>query len=199
MPYRMDEFVEGEFYHVYNRGLLKQQIYFGERDYLRFLEKLEKYLQESKFRLHAYCLMPNHFHMLLEQGEGETLTDLMNRLQGSYGRYFNIRYNKKGNVFEGRFKVKHIKTDEYMLQVAKYIHRNPLEAKLVKRLLDYPWSSYRSYLSDVCEPFVTSDFVLSYFSRRRGGQKDFQSFVEEQFDGSEVLQVADELIDIEDD
>jgi len=196
MPYRTDEFAAGEFYHVYNRGLAKQKIYMVDRDYERFKESLAELLPKTNLELHAYCLMPNHFHLMIRQCGDIVLTELMNRLLGSYAQYFNKKYDRRGNLFEGRFKVKRIDSDEYALQVSKYIHRNPGEAGLVKRLLEYPWSSYRSYLSDVCEPFVTTDFNLNYFSRHNS-QSDYQQFVEEQFESERVLKVADYLIDIE--
>lgn len=192
MPYRKVKFAAGGFYHVYNRGLLKKKLFKVVRDYSRFIYKLSVLIAELPFRLHSYCLMPNHFHLLLEQvEEGVDVSELMNKLLGSYGKYFNTKYQGKGAVFEGRFQAKQIQTDPSLLQVSKYIHRNPLEAGLVDRLLDYPWSSYPSFLSDVAEPMVTTEFLLGYFSPRVGKVQDFQAFVEEGFKDEEMLRLRD--------
>ena len=146
------------------------------------------------FRLHAYCLMPNHFHLLLEQlKDNVPVSELMNKQLGSYGKYFNTKYQSKGAVFEGRFQAKEIQTDPSLLQVSKYIHRNPIEAGLVTRLIDYPWSSYPSFLGDVAEPMVRTAFLLEYFSSRQGKVRDFRAFVEESFAEGELLPLQNVL------
>lgn len=198
MPYRNDPFVKDCFYHIYNRGLSRAEIFHKVRDYRKFTEKLAEYLEITGHELHGYCLMPNHFHLLIKQTSDEPLNLFLGRLQNSYGKYLNEKYHRKGNVFEGRFKAKLIDSDEYLLQVGKYIHRNPLEAGLVKKLLEYPWNSYWSYVGEVGEIFVKTSFVLDYFSNRKGRQQDYREYVEGNFDESEILVLAKELIDVED-
>ena len=194
MPYRKVMFAAGGFYHVYNRGFLKKTIFKEVRDFRKFTHRLSVLITKLPFRLHAYCLMPNHFHLLLEQlKDNVPVSELMNKQLGSYGKYFNTKYQIKGAVFEGRFQAKEIQTDPSLLQVSKYIHRNPIEAGLVTRLIDYPWSSYPSFLGDVAEPMVRTAFLLEYFSSRQGKVRDFRAFVEESFAEGELLPLQNVL------
>lgn len=197
MPLRREVFVDGEFYHIFNRGLNKRQIFFGQRDYKRFFKKLEELVDETSHQIHAFCLMPNHFHILIRQEGDNSLTDFMNRLQGSYGKYINIKRDQKGRVYDGRFKAQHIDSEEYLIYVSKYIHRNPLEAKLVTRLSDYRWSSYGSYLNKDKVPLVTEDLILGYFSKKKGRQQDYKEFVEEVFVPEEIIYYAPGFIDVD--
>lgn len=196
MPYRREDFSVGDFYHVYNRGLLRQIIFPKRSFYERFLTRLGDCLLTYDFSLHAYCLMPNHFHLLLQQNGNWSLTDMMNSLQASYSKYLNIRLNKKGQVFEGRFKAKRIDGDEYLLQVSKYIHLNPLKAGLVDKLLLYRWSSYQSYVGGLKEVFVTTDFVMGYFEDF-GYQGSYLEFVNSGFKDEDLVLMAEEFVDVD--
>ncbi len=198
MPYRKELFQPNCFYHVYNRGILKRQIFFVDRDYEMFLSYLGRSLEkiQGAFLLHAYCLMPNHFHLIIEQRKESSLSGLIGGCVGVYVKYFNQCYKRKGGLFEGRFKAKLIQTDEYLLYVSKYIHRNPINAGLVRKGVDYKWSSYVSYLSELKQPFVETETILSCFKSYVGGGS-YGDFVEEKPIPEIVsLKIGKELFDV---
>ena len=172
----------------------------GERDYERFLETLDFYRkiptpmklsdfrrgipnwkkldnQKSLIQVHCYCLMPNHFHLLIKQLEENGTSHFMRKISDSYTRYFNTKYDRVGSLFQGVFKAKLIETDEYLLQLSKYIHRNPFpldewEGKI------YPYSSYNYYLTGNSHPFCDTSFISSYFSNTNQNVT-YKAFVEE--------------------
>ena len=137
---------EGGFYHVYNRGNRKQNIFLEESDYLKYLEKLRKYKEKYNISIICYCLMPNHIHFLLRQNSKEPIYKFIHALHTSYSINFNRKYNKSGHLFQGRYKQKEVDEDEYLLQLSSYIHLNPVVDGLVKKLEDYQWSSYLDYI-----------------------------------------------------
>lgn len=121
-------------------------IFFVDEDYARFTSNLKKYSALLKFDVYAYCLMPNHFHLLIKAGKVH-LSKIMQKLVTAYTMYLNKKYNRVGHIFQGRFKSIVIEKESYFLKVATYIHLNPVEAGLVKLPGDYLWSSYPEYLS----------------------------------------------------
>lgn len=174
------------FYHVYNRGHNKQTIFHDARDYRRYLTRLGEYLKKHPVTLLAYCLMPNHIHLLLRQDGEEPIDRFIHRLHTAYTMYFNKKYEKVGAVFQGRFKAKLIDTEEYLLHVSRYVHINPVELihaqgrALSVKLAAYPWSSYGEYLEPrgklLCDPTL----VLSYFFKLpTQGRTTYRSFVDE--------------------
>ncbi len=147
-------------------------------DFKRGMEKIKKVENQIDLvDIYAYCLMPNHFHFLLKQRADGGITRFLRKFANSYTRFFNTKYDRVGPLFQGTFKAKLIDNDEYLLQVSKYIHRNPL--KIHKgNLNSYPYSSYNYYLSKEKHPFCDTEFILSYFSRSNPNLS-YQSFVEE--------------------
>lgn len=173
----------------------------GKRDFWRFLETLDYYRiepvplklsdfrrglvkirkldnQKEVVRIYCYCLMPNHFHLLVQQLEDNGITALLRKVSDSYTRYFNTKYERVGSLFQGPFKAKLIESDEYLLQLSKYIHKNPFEFPHgVWEGDKYPYSSYGFYLSGEPHPFCNTDFILSYFSRTNP-HLSYREFVE---------------------
>lgn len=146
-------------------------------DFKRGMEKIKRIENQIELvEILCYCLMPNHFHFLLKQNTDGGITHFVRKFANSYTRYFNTKYDRIGPLFQGTFKAKLIENDEYLLQVSKYIHRNPL--KLNSNLYSYPYSSYVHYLSQDKHPFCNTEFILSYFSRT-SPNLGYQSFVEE--------------------
>lgn len=209
MPIRKTAFYDEGFYHVYNRGVEKREIFLDDKDYQSFLGILRAYLEPEikrdktilqgraleRIRKHslaeevslvAYCLMPNHFHLMFQQRTSTAITNLMRRVLTAYSMYFNRRYERVGSLFQGRFKAKEITNDDYLLHLTRYIHRNPLEAKIVKiqNLEKFEWSSYPNYLGLVENGWVKSKAILDYFSSVNN-QADYKSFVE--FETEEAL------------
>ena len=137
---------EDAYYHVMNRGRGRQKIFHGEDYYNAFLDTLNEAHERFGLQIHAYCLMGNHYHLLVKTPEGE-LQRAMRHIGGVYTQRYNRLKRTDGALFRGRYKAILIDDDEYLLHVSKYIHRNPLEAKLVRQLERYLWSSYPCYLN----------------------------------------------------
>ncbi len=136
---------EGALYHVITRGNNRQAIFKDEADYRTFLGLLERGKQKHPFYLYAYVLMPNHVHLLLER-QTDSLSRIMQRLLTGYAQYWNRKYRKVGHVFQGRYKAILCQKDAYLSELVRYIHLNPVRAKMVRRPEDYVWSSHRAYL-----------------------------------------------------
>ncbi|KKS04961.1 hypothetical protein A2W70_05760 [Candidatus Curtissbacteria bacterium RIFCSPLOWO2_02_41_11] len=163
MPYRGPIFFAGGYYHVYSRGSEKRTIFLDKADKKRFTSKLKEYKTLHNVSVISYCLMPNHFHLLIKQNTDEPISKFINRLNLAYAMYFNKRYERVGPLFQGRFKAINVDNDEYLLHLTRYIHLNPLEVLGGNRLEDYWWSSLRIYLGMTDDDIVDTDFVSSYF------------------------------------
>jgi putative transposase len=163
-------FEDGAFYHVYNRGNHKQQIFFEKRDYERFLEKAKLYQEKYPLKIIAYCLMPNHFHFLVQQLAPNALSQFFSDLCNSHSRYFNIKYEAVGHLYQGRFKAKKVEKDEYLIYLSAYIHLNPVDLfaflpkdELMTQLRLYHWSSLAIFLSKINDDLVDPSPVLNFF------------------------------------
>ena len=128
-------------YHIMIRGINQQNIFSYDDDYKRFLVILAKYHRQSNYEIYAYCLMGNHIHLLLKEGK-ESLATSMKRIGTSYVYYYNWQYDRKGHLFQDRYKSEPVEDDAYFLTVLRYIHQNPLKAGLSDDISSYPWSSY---------------------------------------------------------
>ncbi len=177
-------FIQGGFYHVFNRGNRKQNIFLNAKDYKRYLDKLKDYKKEHDVSVIAYCLMPNHIHFLLRQNGPKPLSFFIQRLHTAYSKYFNIKYNQVGHVFQDRFKAKIVDRDEYLMHLSRYIHLNP--SKLTKKLPVYKWSSYPAYISDIDDELTETKLILSLFKRKNqtidDAKREYKLFVRSQED-----------------
>lgn len=190
-------FQKGSFYHVYNRGNRKQNIFISNRDYERFLKRALTYKKKFEISILSYCLMPNHFHFLLKQDSDASITNFMLRLGTSYAKYFNIKYGEVGSLFQDRFKAKLIESDEYLLQLSRYIHRNPKEILPLTpgvELGDYRWSSYPIYMQKAKNDLVDSDFILNYFAQSNPSA-DYEKFVEFDYKDEDIGLIRDFLLE----
>jgi REP element-mobilizing transposase RayT len=150
--------------HVISRGNRRQQLFFCERDYRLYLELLEEALARYGVRCYAYCLMPNHVHLLLD-GSQEAISQLLWRVNGRYAQWFNRSYGLSGHVFQGRFWSEAIESEQHLLELARYIVNNPVRAGLVADAREWPWSSLRAALALVRAPrFLTTSWLLQQFS-----------------------------------
>ena len=165
MPYREPIFFTGGYYHIYSRGSEKRIIFLDRADKKRFLSRLKEYEHLHNVSVVCYCLMPNHYHLLVKQNTDEPISKFINRLNLAYAMYFNKRYERVGPLFQGRFKAKNIKTDEYLLHLSRYIHLNPLELVSQRKVEDYLWSSLKGYVTSYEEDFVDYGLVMSYFGK----------------------------------
>lgn len=153
---------ESGIYHAMLRGIDRQQIFEDSEDYLRFIDILQECREECGFKLYAYCLMGNHVHILLKVEE-ESLETIFKKIGGRYVYYFNVKYRRVGHLFQDRFKSEPVEDDAYLLTVLRYIHQNPIKAKLCSKIADYPYSSYAEYLND--SGSIDKDFVLRILPR----------------------------------
>jgi REP element-mobilizing transposase RayT len=163
-------------YHVMSRGNVGSLIFIDDKDRKKFHFYLGKYTELFSFRVHAYCLMDAHIHLLVESSN-QSLSEYIRRLLTAYTVWFHRRHGTWGHLFAGRFKSLVVDKGSYLVAVSRYIHRNPVDAGLVKSAKDYPWSSMRAYLrSDVAPPFLFTGEILGWF---RGDVKEYEKFVRE--------------------
>jgi len=168
----------GAVYHVLCRGNNRQKIFRDDLDRRRYLEKLFHYCELKEVSLLGYCLLSNHIHLLVETPQGN-LSKMMQAFQTSYTLYLNRRHGRSGHVFEQRYKALLVDKDNYLLQVSRYIHRNPVEAKLVGRPQDYRWSSYGAYVSGKVVRRLTTSLVLEQLGGNRKEQiRNYREYVE---------------------
>ena len=142
--------------HVNSRGNNRQPIFIDDVDYSSFLRMLAEVVVSSGWKCHAYCLMPNHFHLLLEHPES-ALGVGMNRLKGRYSRRFNARHGRIGHLFERRYYAEPVRADEHFAAAARYIVLNPIRAGLCDAPGDWPWSSYAATVGEVTGSFVETE------------------------------------------
>lgn len=165
-------------YHVMNRGRRAEIIFRGKKDYFAFIDLLKETVDLWNMRVSAYCLLSNHYH-LLAQTPDANLSRCMRHIDGVYTQRFNRSHHVDGQLFRGRYKAILIDADTYLLELIRYIHRNPIESGLVKHLEKYPWSTHQGYLSDAKKwDWLYKDFVLSMFSDdKRLSRKRYKEFV----------------------
>ena len=157
----------GALYHVTSRGDGQKEIYLDDKDRREFLTILGRVCERFNWMVHAYCLMSNHYHILVETPEGN-LSQGMRQLNGVYTQSFNKNHKRVGHVYQGRYKAIIVQKDSYLLELSRYVVLNPVRARMVRSVVDWPWSSYRSTCG-MTPPYEwqDTDWVLSAFSTRR--------------------------------
>ena len=178
----------GEYFHIYNRGVNRENIFFGERNYDFFVKRMEEYFPATGINILAYCLMPNHYHFLLRQDIPELMSTYVGRVCKSYVQAINVQQKRSGHLFEGKYKCKHIDDVSYLLHLSRYIHLNPVVAGLVQKPEQWKYSSYHHYssknipfVSNGNEPFAQSErfiidtkIILQEFKK----QEEYVAFAE---------------------
>lgn len=218
-------YIENGYYHTYNRGVEKRKIFLDKQDYVVFLHFLKQYLSppppkdnllnppglhpvrlrpiqtiHDQIDLLAYCLMPNHFHLLLKQKSADGMTKLIRRVSTSFSMYFNKKYKRVGTLFQGIYKAVSVDKEEYLLHLSRYIHLNPVIDRVAPyprlatytKPVDYPFSSYQNYLGKIKMQWIKPEEILSFFkTAQKTHFKDilsYQSFVEDYLeDSAEIL------------
>ena len=148
-------------YHIILRGNNKQNIFFDEQDYKKFIKELINTKEKYKYELYSYCLMTNHVHLVIYD-KNDMISKIMQSLAVTYSAYFSKKYQKTGHLFQNRFLSKEVETRDYLMQVCRYIHQNPVKAKISK-VEDYKWSSFREYIND--KRMVDTSMLLSLFRK----------------------------------
>lgn len=224
MPGRAIPLAEGEIYHIFNRGLDRRPTFTDKKEYQRALlilkfypfkvppVKLSRFLTlsneiqeemmsdltksgEKLVDILAFCLMPNHFHLLLKQLLPNGISKFLSNFQNSYTRYFNIKHERVGSLFLDQFKAVRVETDEQLLHVLRYIHLNPFSSFVVKQVEEvetYPWSSAPEYMkqADPRTSISRTDFVLSFFKNL----ELYRSFIRDQADYQREFKQIEHLL-----
>jgi REP element-mobilizing transposase RayT len=174
---------EGAFYHVTSRGNLRDKIYFQDRDREKFLEILERTRERYSYLLHAYALMDNHYHLLIETPMAN-ISQIMQNINTSHTVYINRKYHRSGHLFQGRFKGIIVDKEEYLVTLSRYIHLNPVRAKRVQRPEEYRWSSYNAYINAKGKSLLvdTEDTLNCFSNRHNTAIKKYKEFVEAEVD-----------------
>ena len=199
---RKTKFANNEYYHIYNRGVDKREIFCEEKDYLRFLKSIREFNdntgyfqrdyekrtkltgQKSDFRylksdfeqlveIICYCLNPNHYHFILKQLAENGITLFMRKLGTGYTNYFNKKYNRSGSLFQGKFKSVHIDSNEYLLWLSGYVNGN-IEIHGIDKAKKHKWCSYSDYLGKRKGTLCKKEIVLSQFKNL----EEYENFVE---------------------
>jgi putative transposase len=173
MPRKARIDAPGAVHHVIGRGINRQEIFSDKKDYLRFLERFGDLLVETKTSCYAWALIPNHFHLLLRTGK-QSISNVMKRLLTGYAINYNRRHSRSGHLFQNRYKSILCQEDTYLLELVRYIHLNPLRAKLVpnyERLGRYPYCGHGVILGHEKNDWQDTEYVLRLFGRRQGTAK----------------------------
>ena len=167
------------YYHVINRGNNQEKIFKNDRDKEKFLQYLEKAAERFSIIFHSYCLMDNHYHLLVQTPEAN-LSHAMQWINVSYATYFNRKRDRHGHLFQGRFKAILIDADEYLKHLSRYIHLNPVRAKMVSSPAEYLWSSYGAFIGQQNTPqFLETNWLLTNFAKnKKQARRSYQDFVE---------------------
>lgn len=218
MAGRKEIFATGQYYHIFNRGIVRQPVFLTKKDYERFLltldfyrfsnppvrlsrflqlpeeerEKIQKQVKEKNKLVKILCfsLLPNHYHLLLKQTQNIGISKYLSKLTNSYTRYFNIKRKRVGDLFEGVFKAVLIETDEQLIHLSRYIHLNPLVSYVVndKEFLAYPWTSLRDYLGED-SGLVETKTILDFFKIKG----EYKQFVLDQVEYAKKLEAIKHL------
>jgi putative transposase len=170
----------GAFYHLTSRGNQREAIYLDKYDFQRFVDLLGEVCLRYHWRCHAWCLMTNHYHLVIETPDAN-LSRGMRQLNGLYTQRFNRRHKRVGHVFQGRYKAILVDADTYLLELVRYVVLNPVRAHVVKSAGQWHWSSYRYMTGHTASPpWLETDRILSQFSAQRAqAQQRFVRFVAE--------------------
>lgn len=167
------------YHHIYAWGNDRHPVFKKPVHYQKYLSLLQKHAAAYKLEVIAYALMEWHVHLFIYD-ERNNLSDFMRRLHGDYAQYFNRINNRVGHVFGERFNNKVVKPNQYGLWLTRYIHRQPLEARLVKDPKDYPWTSYRVYLGLKKKTFVKNGVIMDQYGNPRDALQSYEQFVLEE-------------------
>lgn len=161
-----------------HRGASRREIFLTDKHRQKFLALLGDISKVYHVEIHCYCLMRNHYHLLLHTPEGN-LSDAMQHLNSNYTRYFNHSQKSDGPLFRGRYKSLPISEEDYLLRLSRYIHQNPLKANIVSKLSAYRWSSYPAYIETAVVPgWLTLETVIRRFKKMRKKALSYKQFIE---------------------
>lgn len=191
-------------YHIMMRGIDKRGIFLCESDNYAFLHHVEHAKEKSNFSLFAYCLMVNHVHLLIKEGN-EEIGDSIRRINVGYAQYHNNKHTRVGHLFQNRFLSEPVDNDAYFLAVVRYIHQNPVKAKMVTQISDYQWSSYKNYLNHR-NTLLDFDDIIGYFGSvkefinfhtHEGNEQCLEYIEKTRFSDDELYQTVKDIVELE--
>jgi len=164
---------------VTSRGNERKEIFKSDGDREKFLFYLASATERYGALFHAYCLMTNHYHLMIETPQGN-LSRIMKHINNSYTNYYNVKHKRAGHLLQGRYKAILVEADTYAAELSRYIHLNPVRAKMVEAPEDHPWTSYRSYVGGSEPSWLSTGFILGYFGEKDArSRKNYASYVRE--------------------
>jgi len=179
MPRKAREKSSSGIYHIMLRGVNGQDIFNDEEDKDKFIDTLNKYRNICEYKIYGYCLMSNHIHLLIKEGK-ETVSQAIKRIGASYVYWYNMKYERSGHLFQGRFRSESVEDVKYLLIVLRYIHQNPIKAGIIEKTAKYRWSSYTEYINQK-GTLTNIDFVLNILNPNRSQAiKIFEEFMAEE-------------------
>ncbi len=161
------------FYHVYNRGVNREKIFWHEDDYRYLLDLIPKSLEQFEVTVHGFTFMPNHFHFILEQARPYVISGFMKKVSETFARTMNRVHRRVGHLFQARFKRKYVDKENYLLTLARYIDLNPVHSRLVSSAGDWKFGSICSFLSAETTSFVHTSTILNL----AGGREEYLRFL----------------------
>jgi REP element-mobilizing transposase RayT len=163
MPRRSTMFVQGKYYHIYNRGARRVSIFREARNYVYVTRLMQQVARQSQLTILVYCLLPNHYHWLIRQ-DGDTPAGVLpRRVFGSYSQAYNHAYAESGTLFQGTYSVRHIDSDAYLRHICRYIHINPVKHGIAAGINAWPYSNYLEWLDQRSETPVDRQFICTFF------------------------------------
>jgi putative transposase len=182
MPYRGAQFTQGQYYHVYNRGAGKANIFFLEDNYRYLVRIIERSYQKYGVSMIAYCLMPNHYHFLLRQETARELSKFVNVVFNGYVQAVNVQLGRTGTLFEGRFRHKCVAEWKYLIHLCRYIHLNPVKAHLVATPEEWQYSNYQEWIGARNGLLKDMKFVQDHFSN----PEEYRKFINDIEDENQI-------------
>ncbi len=162
MRSRKEDFIENSIFHIYNHSVAETDLFRDDDDYSYLLNKFKENYHPEEIEIYSYCLMPNHFHFCLKQNSEIPLYKIFNKFLTSYAMHFNAKYKRKGKLFASKLQHSLITNDNYLIQLCKYIHYNPVKAGIVSRAEEWSFSKYCNYVGRKEDNLFSIDLISTY-------------------------------------
>ena len=185
------KYLDGNYYHIYNRGAHKEKIFFESANYLHLISLFKKYSSQYNVIVVSYCLMPNHYHLILRQKTSGGIGDFLRTTFNAYTQAINKRYNHSGTLFQGQSKSKHLKNNEHCLQAIRYIHCNPVAAHLASSLTEWQFSNFLEWIGLRRGTLADFDLRDKFFKTPRDYEKFAEEYIEKEKTRGEDLYLAE--------
>ena len=182
MRCKKEDFIQGEYFHLYNRAVDGTLLFIEKDDSRYFIDKMIPKIKEYSASVFAYCLMPNHFHFLIKQNSDKAIFQIFNDVNNSYVKHFNFNYKRRGRLYQGNLNHKQVKDDKYLIALCQYIHFNPVKAKLVNKIEDWEFSNYSEWIRKRNRGLFDDELLKKYFYSSNNYEqqmKDYGKRVEE--------------------